>query len=81
MEKALRHESHAIYRIEIKENLGPAWKEWFGDFTVAQDGDEGSFLTGMVADQAALHGLIRKLGDLHLTLLSLIRVEVQDEGE
>ena len=81
MDKGLRHDSPAIYQIKIMENLGSNWNEWLGGFAITQDTDDGSLLTGVVADQAALHGLIRKLRDLHLTLLSLHRVETQSERE
>jgi hypothetical protein len=81
MDNGIKCDSPAIYQIKIMENLGANWNEWLGGFTITQDADDGSLLTGMVADQAALHGVIRKLRDLHLTLLSLHRVEIQTERE
>lgn len=79
MDNGIRPDGPAIYRITIMETLGYEWNEWFGEFTVTQDGDNGTILTGRVADQAALHGVIRKLRDLHLTLLSLHRIELESE--
>jgi len=81
MDKEIRHDSPAIYQIKIMESLGADWNEWFGGFAITQENDDGSLLTGMVADQAALYGLIRKLRDLHLTLLSLHRVDLRSERE
>ncbi|MFH2115308.1 MAG: hypothetical protein ABIJ86_12465 [Spirochaetota bacterium] len=81
MDNGIRPDGPAIYRIRIMETLGSEWDQWFGGFTVTQDTDNGSILTGKVADQAALHGAIRKLRDLHLTLLSLHRIEIQSERE
>jgi len=75
----IRCDAPAMYRIRIMENLGSEWNEWFGGLTVTRDSEEGSVLTGTFADQAALYGLIRKLRDLHLTLLSLYRIESQPE--
>jgi len=81
MDNGIRHDSPAIYQIKIMENLGSNWNEWLGGFTITQDADDGSLLTGMVADQAELQGLIRKLRDLHLTLVSLNRVDLRSERE
>lgn len=81
MDNGIKPDSPGIYQIRILEELGSEWSEWFGGFTVTQDKDNGSVLTGSVADQAALHGVIRKLRDLHLTLLSLHRIEIQSEKE
>jgi len=79
VEKGINFNSPAVYRIRLQEHLESDWKFWFGDFTVTQETDGGTLLTGMVADQAALHGLIRKLRDLGLTLVSLQRMESQPE--
>jgi hypothetical protein len=81
MDNGIKPEGPAIYRIRIMETLGSEWNEWFGGFAVTQDSDNGSLLTGMVADQTALYGVIRKLRDLHLTLLSLHRIDTQSERE
>jgi hypothetical protein len=77
MDNGIRHDKPSFYQFKILESLGSEWDEWFGGFTVSQESGGGSLLTGMVADQAALHGVIRKLRDLNLTLLSLHRVDFQ----
>ena len=64
-----------IYQIRIKGYLGHQWTDWFGglSITLAENGD--TLLTGPVIDQAALHGLLRKVRDLGMPLISVNRVE------
>lgn len=59
-----------IYHIRIKGNLGDDWADWFGDLTIQQDGTD-TLLIASLADQSALHGLLRKIRDLGMTLLSV----------
>ena len=82
MDKEMNFNSPAVYRIRIQEDLGTEWDEWFCGFELVRETRGGILLTGMVSDQAALHGLIRKVRDLGLTLVSVQRVEHQTkEGE
>jgi hypothetical protein len=64
----------AIYQIRLESQLDSQWTDWFGGLaiTLAENGD--TLLTGAVADQAALHGLLRKVRDIGMPLLSLIRL-------
>jgi hypothetical protein len=64
-----------IYQFRIKGRLGAAWADWFAGLTVtpAEEGD--TLLTGPVVDQAALHGLLRKIRDLGMPLVSVNRVQ------
>ena len=64
----------AIYEIRVKGILDSKWADWFDGFTIAPQPDGDSVLTGPVADQAALHGLLSKVRDLGLPLLSVKRV-------
>jgi hypothetical protein len=64
-----------LYQIRIKGQLGPQWTEWFGGLTIALEDNGDTLLTGMVVDQAALHGLLRKVRDLGMPLLSVNRVK------
>jgi hypothetical protein len=66
----------AIYAIKVKGNLGARWSDWFDGFSVAQQANDVTVLTGQVVDQAALHGLLAKIRDLGLPLLSVERVGV-----
>lgn len=62
-----------IYEIRIEGHLGRQWTEWFGGLTITlKNGD--TLLTGPVVDQAALHGLLKKVRDLGLPLLSVNQV-------
>ena len=64
-----------VYQIRIKGHLGSQWTDWFGGLTITLEEDGDTLLTGPVIDQAALHGLLKKVRDLGLPLLSVNRVE------
>ncbi len=64
-----------VYQIRIKGHLGPHWTGWFEGLTITQEDSGDTQLTGPVADQAALHGLLIKVRDLGVPLLSVNRVE------
>jgi len=64
-----------IYQIRIEGHLGPRWSRWFEGLTITPEGDGETLLTGPVADQAALHGLLRKVRDLGIPLISAVRVK------
>jgi hypothetical protein len=63
------------YEIRVAGRLGPRWSAWFDGLTVASGDDGTTALRGPVVDQAALHGLLQKLRDLGLPLLSLSQLE------
>ena len=64
-----------IYQIRIKGHLGSQWTDWFGGLKVTLEDDGDTLLTGPVADQAALHGLLKKVRDLGMPLVSAKRVK------
>ena len=64
----------AIYQIRLKGHLGTAWADWFGGLTITQTEEGDTLLTGPVADQAALHGLLKKVRDLGLPLVAVNQV-------
>jgi hypothetical protein len=66
-----------IYRIRIKEQLDQHWSAWFGGLTLTTEANGETVLTGEVVDQAALHGLLSKVRDLQLTLLSVYSLETE----
>jgi hypothetical protein len=70
----------AVYRIWLKGQLTPEWTGWFEGLTVTPDANGNTQLTGLVVDQAALHGLLRKFRDLGLILLSIITVDPGKEA-
>jgi hypothetical protein len=61
----------AGYQIRVKGHLGPQWSDWFEGLAITLEEDGDTLLTGPVIDQAALHGLLRKVRDLGLTLVSV----------
>jgi len=67
-----------VYQIRLKGHLGCQWSDWFGGLTITLEDSGDTFLTGTVADQAALHGLLRKVRDLGMPLLSVNQVEFTD---
>ncbi len=60
-----------IYQIRIKGHLGSQWTDWFGGLTITLEDNGDTLLTGPVVDQAALHGLLKKVRDLGIPLLSV----------
>jgi hypothetical protein len=64
-----------VYQIRLKGHLGPQWTEWFGGLTITLEESGETLLTGPVVDQAALHGLLKKVRDLGMPLISAIRVK------
>ena len=61
------------YEIRIRGDLHPRWAAWFDGLTVSAGRDGTTVLTGPVADQAALHGLLQRVRDLGLPLVSVSR--------
>jgi len=60
-----------VYQIRIKGHLSPQWMGWFEGLTITLEEDGDTLLRGTVVDQAALHGLLRKVRDLGMPLLSV----------
>ena len=63
-----------MYEIRIKGHLGRQRVDWFEGLTITLEEDGNTLLTGPVVDQAALHGLLKKVRDLGMPLLSVNRV-------
>ncbi|SDK68383.1 hypothetical protein SAMN05216282_11074 [Cryobacterium psychrotolerans] len=59
------------YEIRLQGQLDESWSDWFEGFTLANESDGTTTLTGPVTDQAALHGLLRRVGNLGVTLISV----------
>ena len=61
----------AYYEIRLKGHLEARWEQWFDGLTITLEEDGSTLLSGPLADQAALHGLLKKVRDVGLTLLSV----------
>ena len=69
------HYEPGLYEIRIKGHLADRWAKWFEGLTITREENGDTLLAGPVVDQAALFGLLRKVRDLGMPLLSVIRVE------
>ena len=69
------------YQIRIKGHLGLQWTDWFGGLAITLEDNGDTLLTGLIVDQAALHGLLRKVRDLGMPLISVSSRSQLEEGE
>jgi hypothetical protein len=65
------HGESGLYEIRLKGHLDERWAEWFEGMTITLEEDSNTLLTGPVVDQAALHGLLKKVRDLGMPLVSV----------
>jgi len=63
------------YEIRIMGHLPTQWTDWFEDFTITPENNGATRLIGSVIDQSALHGLLKKIRNLGIPLLSVNRIE------
>jgi hypothetical protein len=70
-----KHNQQHCYEIRLKGHLDDRWAEWFEGLTITLEEDGNTLLTGQVVDQAALHGLLKKVRDLGMPLVSVCPVE------
>jgi hypothetical protein len=62
------------YELRVKGHLGPRWAAWFDGLSLTTEEDGTTVISGPVVDQAALHGLLHKLRDVGIPLVSLIQL-------
>jgi len=79
MTNGRKFDKPGTYHIQVKGNLDQRWSDWFDHFTIAPQPGDQTLLSGPVADQAALHGLLSKIRDLGLPLLLVKREEQPGE--
>jgi hypothetical protein len=68
------HTGTERYEIRVKGHLGPRWTAWFDELSLSTHDDGTTVIEGPIADQAALHGLLQKLRDLGIPLVSLTQI-------
>jgi hypothetical protein len=73
--------SSTVYEFRLRGHLGPEWAEWFEGLTITMEENGDTLLAGPVADQAALHGLLRRVRDLGMPLVSVVCKEWSSEEE
>lgn len=69
-----------IYEIKVEGLLDSQWSEWFDGWSIVLEGDRSTLITGPVTDQPALYGVLAKIRNLNLTLVSLHRIEPNQKG-
>ena len=70
-----------VYEIKVEGHLDAQWKDWFDGMTMTLDENGETVLTGPVTDQSALHGLLKKVRDLGMPLISVNRIVPKPGGE
>jgi hypothetical protein len=68
------HHDHCLYEIRFKGHLDSRWADWFEGMSFNHESDGSTIINGLVVDQAELHGMLRKVRDLGLSLISVIQV-------
>ncbi len=63
----------AVYELKVAQSLSNQWNNWFDGMELIHDKDGHTLLSGTIVDQAALHGVLTKIRDLNLILLSVVR--------
>lgn len=70
-----------IYQIRLKGHLGREWTDWFEGLTITLEENGDTLITGPVIDQAALYGLLKKVRDLGLPLVSVVPIQSNDNNQ
>ena len=70
-----KSDARVVYRIRVKSVLDESWSDWFDGLTITPQANGDTLIAGSVRDQAALHGLLAKVRDMGLVLLSIRRVD------
>jgi len=65
----------SVYEIRVKGQIDPSWSAWFDGLQITNEPNGEALLSGYIADQAALHGVLAKVRDLNLQLLSVTSVD------
>ncbi len=71
----------AVYEFRLKGQLGQQWQGWFEGLTIVLEEDGNTLLSGVVTDQSALHGILKKIRDLGVPLLAVKSIEPNHESD
>ena len=74
IKKIVNQKTNQNYQIRIKGHLGAQWAEWFDGLTITLENNGDTLLTGIITDQSKLHGLLKKIRDLGMPLISIADV-------
>jgi hypothetical protein len=75
MTRSVEQQRPTGYVLRVADHLDQHWSSWFGDLILTQEEDGTTSITGLIADQAALHGLLSRIRDLGIVLISVARVD------
>ena len=74
IKEILNQKTNQNYQIRIKGHLGAQWSEWFNGMTITLENNGDTLLTGIITDQSELHGLLKKIRDLGMPLISIAEI-------
>ena len=80
MSNGRKYEKPCTYQFKVAGNLTSDWSSWFEGFNISPQPDDETLLTGLIADQAALHGLLARIANLGIPLLSITCLEFAQEN-
>jgi len=69
-----------LYEIKIAGHIGQSWSEWLGGLDICHTPDGQTLLSGLLLDQSALHGVLQKIRDMGLILITVNRIETDKAG-
>lgn len=78
---AVDHDPIQYYEIRVKGHLAPRWSAWFDGLDIEATADGATVIRGPVVDQSALHGLLQRLRDVGIPLLSLTEIPIHTANE
>lgn len=71
----------AVYQIRVRGHLAKEWADWFEGMTITLEEDGNTLLTGAVIDQSALHGLLKRIRDVGMPLVSVVQVHTDESHQ
>lgn len=75
LDPSTQEQQAPVYRIRLQGHLGRRWAQWFDGWSIALEAEGDTLLTGPVVDQAQLHGLLKRVRDLGMPILSVVQIE------